>query len=867
MAVIPMANSRPLVARHAFPHTNSHPHWVALAYPSSRSTRFRCSIAKETPYSKSKVEEGDPNLELDCVVVGAGISGLCVAQALSSHKHYSPNMNMNVIVTEASDRVGGNITTVEKEGYLWEEGPNSFQPSDSVLSAVKDSGLLDDLVLGDPTAPRFVFWDGKLRPLPSKPFDLPFFDLMTFSGKLRAGFGAFGFRPPPPPDHEESVEEFVRRNLGDQVFDRLIEPFCSGVYAGDPAKLSIKAAFGKVWKLEQDGGSLVGGAFKAIQGRNKNPKPLRDPQLPKPKGQTVGSFSKGLRMLPDAISRRLGSKVRLSWKLSSIEKLSKGGYNLTYETPEGLISVQTKVVVMTIPSHVASNLLRPLSNAAADALSKFYYPPVAVVSISYPKEAIREDCLIAGELKGFGQLHPRSQGVETLGTIYSSSLFPNRAPPGRVLLLNFIGGATNVGILNKTDGELVEAVDRDLRKMLIKRNAKDPMALGVRVWPQAIPQFLVGHLDLVDAAQSGLRDKGLGGVFLRGNYVSGVALGRCVEGAYETAAEVYNYLSVYKPPAPMDPSSTASSQGGGDPSDHQVCVFIRKQPKNRNNLRRRPNDEDDEVEEEEETWKKPKRAPKPPPVNDRKLVFSTSTSTSTERSVSDDPPQPIFQFESSKDVQVHHDSRATATLETETDFSRDARAIRERVLKQAQEALTASASASASASQTQQQQQLYKGIHGYTDYKAGFEENILSPVRRLVVLMALSGPLLILGFLLGDYKSGWQLDREWEEREKERKKRNLALAPDVDDDDDNNNNQDAQRNDDDDDEDDSLPFACFICRQPFVDPVVTKCKHYFCEHCALKHHSKNKKCFVCNQPTLGIFNTAHEIKKRIADRN
>ncbi|KAK9084476.1 hypothetical protein Scep_030947 [Stephania cephalantha] len=347
----------------------------------------------------------------------------------------------------------------------------------------------------------------------------------------------------------------------------------------------------------------------------------------------------------------------------------------------------------------------------------------------------------------------------------------------------------------------------------------------------------------------------------------------------------------------MDPSSTAPSQGG-DPSDHQVCVFIRKQPKNRNNLRRRPNDEDDEVEveeEEEETWKKPKRAPKPPPVNDRKLIFSTSTSTpaAAKRSVSDDPPQPIFQFESSKDIQVHHDSRATATLETETDFSRDARAIRERVLKQAQEALTGSAS------QAQQQQQLYKGIHGYTDYKAGFrrEHTVAGekaggahgPLRASAHIRVSArfdyqpdickdyketgycgfGDSCKFMHDRGDYKSGWQLDREWEEREKERKKRNLALAPDVvddDDDDDNNNNQDAQRNDDD-DEDDSLPFACFICRQPFVDPVVTKCKHYFCEHCALKHHSKNKKCFVCNQPTLGIFNTAHEIKKRIADRN
>ncbi|RRT56021.1 hypothetical protein B296_00042151 [Ensete ventricosum] len=214
--------------------------------------------------------------------------------------------------------------------------------------------------------------------------------------------------------HEESVEDFVRRNLGDEVFERLIEPFCSGacVYAGDPAKLSMKAAFGKVWKLEQNGGIKCWPSCR---------------RLPKPKGQTVASFRKGLAMLPDAISSRLGNKVKLSWKLTSIRKLDGQGYILMYETPEGLTSVQTRSVVLTIPSYITSNLLRPLSyfiligdafqNDAADALSKFYYPPVAAVSISYPKEAIRKECLIDGELKGFGQLHPRSQGVETLGIV------------------------------------------------------------------------------------------------------------------------------------------------------------------------------------------------------------------------------------------------------------------------------------------------------------------------------------------------------------------------------------------------------------------------------------------------------------------
>ncbi|CAN1762449.1 Protoporphyrinogen oxidase 1, chloroplastic [Linum perenne] len=379
--------------------------------------KLRCSITEQPSTFPPLNLDGESQFKAsrsttaDCVVVGGGISGLCIAQALAT-KH--SKVTQNVIVTEASDRVGGNIITVERDGYLWEEGPNSFQPSDSMLSLVVDSGLKDDLVLGDPDAPRFVLWDGKLRPVPSKPTDLPVFDLMSIGGKLRAGFGALGFRPPPP-GREESIEEFVRRNLGDEVFERLIEPFCSGVYAGDPSKLSMKAAFGKVWNLEQTGGSIIGGAFRTIQERKKNPKPPRDPRLPKPKGQTVGSFRKGLTMLPVALAKGLGNKVKLSWKLTSISKLESGGYSLTFETPDGLVAVQCKSVVLTVPSHIASNLLQPLSAVAAEELSKFYYPPVAAVAISYPKEAIRPECLIGGELKGFGQLHPRSQGVETLG--------------------------------------------------------------------------------------------------------------------------------------------------------------------------------------------------------------------------------------------------------------------------------------------------------------------------------------------------------------------------------------------------------------------------------------------------------------------
>ena len=109
-----------------------------------------------------------------------------------------------------------------------------------------DAGIADDLVLGDPTAPRFVYWENKLRATPSGPVSAVFGDFLSFPGKIRAGLGAVGLFNEKPPGKEESVKEFISRNLGPEVFFRLIEPFCSGVYAGNPERLSMKAAFGRI---------------------------------------------------------------------------------------------------------------------------------------------------------------------------------------------------------------------------------------------------------------------------------------------------------------------------------------------------------------------------------------------------------------------------------------------------------------------------------------------------------------------------------------------------------------------------------------------------------------------------------------------
>ncbi|TKY63736.1 Zinc finger CCCH domain-containing protein 1 [Spatholobus suberectus] len=265
---------------------------------------------------------------------------------------------------------------------------------------------------------------------------------------------------------------------------------------------------------------------------------------------------------------------------------------------------------------------------------------------------------------------------------------------------------------------------------------------------------------------------------------------------------------------------------------------------------------------------------------DNKLYFSTGSSkSSASAEPSEESGKPVFQFESSKEIQVQHDNKATATLETETDFSKDARAIRERALRQAAESLKGKSASS-------EGEKLYKGINNYKDYKAGFrrEQTIASekaggahgPLRASAHIRVSArfdyqpdickdyketgycgyGDSCKFMHDRGDYKSGWQVEKEWEEAEKARKMR-LAAGEDAD--------EEEGANLTDEDDDDSLPFACFICRNPFVDPVVTKCKHYFCEHCALKHHAKNKKCFVCNQPTLGIFNVAHEIRRKMAE--
>lgn len=487
--------------------------------------------AKSPPSFSSSGGDAD----VDVLVIGSGISASSLAYTLIKE---SPGLR--VLMTEARDVVGGNVISREEGGYIWEEGPNTFQPASHIMRLAVDVGLKDDVVLADSTLPRFVYWEEKLFALPMGPQDIPTFRLLSIPGAIRAGLGAAGFVLPNFSGKEESIKEFITRHLGAEVFSKMIDPFVSGVYAGNPSKLSMSAAFKKIFALQELGGTagIVEGAIIRI-GQKKREAPPLDPELPTWKGGALGSFRKGLGMLPKAIAAKLGSdRVRLGWKLTSLTRTESGLYSAEYDTKDGAKTLTAKTVALTAPAGAAASILSEVA-PGAKVLENIHYPCVWSVTLAYPKSEFKEP------LSGFGNLIPRSMGVRTLGCIWSSCLFPGRAPEGMELLLNYIGGAQDPEIAHLSEAEVVDVVDGDIKNILLKSGTGvKPKVVGVRKWPRAIPQYNVGYFDIMDEVKTSLKDSP--GLFLGGNYTSGVAFGDCVRWGLDAAREIERYIETGK---------------------------------------------------------------------------------------------------------------------------------------------------------------------------------------------------------------------------------------------------------------------------------------------------------------------------------
>jgi protoporphyrinogen/coproporphyrinogen III oxidase len=433
------------------------------------------------------------------LVVGGGLFGLVCARQMALRGE-------DVRVLERSRRPGGVVKTDRRDGFLLELGPNTVRPTPEILDLVRELGLESGMLVSDPHAPRFLAWNGALHALPSSPLSLLATPLLSARGKLRLLAEPFVRRGRAEP--EETVAAFFTRRLGAEVTDRFVAPFVSGIFAGDPRRLSAESTFPLLVSGERRYGSLFGAAVRRRRGRPRTP--IRG----------LLSFREGLETLPRALAAALGDRLEPGSGVESV--VPAGGL---WGVHAGGETRRVERLVLACPAGEAARLVAGFAPEAAAALAGIPQPPIAVLHLAWPQAALGRS------LRGFGHLTIRSPGRRILGAVWSSSLFPGRAPEGQALVTAFAGGTTDPEAAALSDQELSTIAASELTGLLGAR--EPPRLVALTRWAEAIPQYEVGHAGRVAAlARAETRWPGL---IFAGAYRGGVSVGDVVRNAIEVA--------------------------------------------------------------------------------------------------------------------------------------------------------------------------------------------------------------------------------------------------------------------------------------------------------------------------------------------
>ncbi len=448
------------------------------------------------------------------VVIGGGISGLACAYRLQQ-------AGIPAHVLEAGARPGGVIATTENSGFRLELGPQSFLSTGPLLQLIASMGLNDLLVHADPKAPRYILSGSQLIAAPLAPPSLLTTALLGPRTKWRIFTEML--RHTRPPEGDESIASFIRRKFGDELLDQLVAPFVSGVYAGDPERLSLRAAFPKLHEFETVHGSVLRGAMKSRPAKGT------------PRAGLC-SFRGGMETLPQALSAHLGKMLLTEASVTAVRRGKPNGkpwfeIDVTRHNHHETIAAST--VVIAVPTGAASQILQGLSDQFPAAFARIEYAPVAVVAAGYRREQIQQP------VNGFGFLVPRGEKLRVLGTVWNSSLFPNRAPEGMACFTSFAGGATDPGLCALRDDEITETICGEVARVL--RISGEPVMTYVHRYARALPQYNLGHMQTM--ATLGALTSAIPGLFLTGNYLSGPSIGSCVEQANQTAESLRVYLA------------------------------------------------------------------------------------------------------------------------------------------------------------------------------------------------------------------------------------------------------------------------------------------------------------------------------------
>jgi oxygen-dependent protoporphyrinogen oxidase len=452
-------------------------------------------------------------------IIGAGITGLTAA-------FYLKRKGIPVTVYEASGRVGGVIQSIRKNGYLAEFGPNTIlETSPKIAQFIRDAGLESRRIDPDPKAgARYVV--RYKRPIAMPP-PLGFFTTKLFSTKAKLAVLREPFIPARRDGKEESVAEFVLRRLNREFLDHAIDALVAGVYAGDPYKLSLPQAFPRLAELESRYGSLIKGQIFGARERKRRGEIAKD-RAPK------FSFDEGLQVLPDALRKQLGDMVKLNTSVTKLKQTSTGWILTLRKNGDETLAEHSAVIYCGTAYKLAELKFESQAAWNSPSFSEIRYPPVTSVVLGFRREDVKHPC------EGYGMLIPKVEGFKILGTIFSSSLFPNRAPAGHILLTSYVGGERQPELALLPSDKLIAMTCEDLRVLLGVNG--EPTFRHTVLYPKAIPQYNVGY-GCYREWMNEIEDKAAG-LFFAGHYRDGVSLGDSIVSGYNITERVEKFLKV-----------------------------------------------------------------------------------------------------------------------------------------------------------------------------------------------------------------------------------------------------------------------------------------------------------------------------------